>query len=554
MRYDLAQLSTPARSYDVCIVGSGPAGLSLARELAGKGLRLCVLESGRLEPTARGDRLRQVECAGIEIKPWSRERVFGGASTTWAGLSSPLDAIDFESRAWVPHSGWPIHAQDLALGYQRAAEVYRFATVEQLSVSGGLSKLRARGDWQPSWQQLEEKLFLAAAPAQNFATEQGAIFDRDDCDLYYDASVLRLEAERSTARVARAIVRASSGVELALEADRFVLATGGIENARLLLVSQDLCPAGLGNEHDQVGRYLMNHPKNYYGRVLFREPVRSLPYFFGCMAEGYSGYAGLRLVESEQRAQGVLNSYVRLEPLFPWTDSRGVEALVTLAKQSRWMMGRVQAQGRRGVVELRDYAETGDDSELQNQRSGLGRSLSLMGHVLGDFPRVTRYALSRLRSGRKPRVAAARLRNFMEMQPHPENRVTLSRTLDEHGVPLPHVRHTVSELDRRSLIELHARLAQELNAMGSARLESDLAQAQPWPIDADASHHMGTTRMGKDPATSVVNAQLRVHSVRNLYIAGASVFPTSGCANPTYTIVALSVRLAQHLIAEGQRR
>jgi choline dehydrogenase-like flavoprotein len=85
---------------------------------------------------------------------------------------------------------------------------------------------------------------------------------------------------------------------------------------------------------------------------------------------------------------------------------------------------------------------------------------------------------------------------------------------------------------------------------GFGRLESDLARADPWPIAQDASHHMGTTRMGRDPASSVVDAQGRVHSLANLYLAGASVFPTSGSANPTFTIVALSIRLAEHLRAE----
>lgn len=538
------RLSTlkPSCEHDICIIGSGPAGLTLARELVGTGLRVLVLESGIEQATARGNRLRALVSDGIQIKPFSRERVFGGASTTWAGLSSPLDRIDLAVRDWVCDSGWPISREELDVGYARAAELHGFAGLTQLAVDGPLAALRRKGEWQPVWRALEEKLFLAAAPAQNFASLHGAIFDGERLDLLLGASVVRLESERGSARIARAILRLADGSEHSAQAGVFVLATGGIENARLLLLSRDQCPAGLGNEHDQVGRYLMNHPKNYRGRILFEKPVRSLPWFFGAMHGGFSGYGGLRFTEAEQRARGLLNSYVRLEPLFTWTGSQGVEALVTLAKRSRWIMGRVQAQGRRGTVELRDYAETGDDSVFQEeQRLGV-----LLGHVLRDLPRVTRYAWSRAVSRRKPAIAAARLRNFMEMQPLAENRVLLSEQRDEQGVPLPLVRHRVSELDRRSLIALHARLAEELRANG-ARLESDLSTAEPWPIDQDASHHMGTTRMGTDPRTSVVDPSLRVHSVPNLYCAGASVFPTSGCANPTYTIVALSVRLARHL-------
>lgn len=532
----------PRAEHDVCIVGSGPAGISLARELQGSGLRVLVIESGTEQPSARGNRLRTVVSDGIEIKPFSRERVFGGASTTWAGLSSPLDAIDLAVRAWVPLSGWPIAAEELRAGYARAAELHGFASLAQLSLDGPLARLRAKGDWQPGWKQLEEKLFLAAAPAQNFAQLHGSLFDSEAADLLLGASVIRLETEASGSRVERAIVRLADGSERAIAANIFVLATGGIENARLLLVSRDRCDRGLGNEHDQVGRGLMNHPKNYHGIIRFEAPVRSLPYFFGCMHEGFSGYGGVRFCEAVQRERRLLNSYVRLEPLFPWSDSRGVEALVTLAKRNRTVMGRVQREGRSGTVELRDYAETGDDSQFQEER----RASVLIGHVLGDLPKVIRYAWSRAVSRRRPKVHAARVRNFMEMQPLAENRVMLSERLDDNGVPLPLVRHRASELDQRSLIELHRQLREELRSNG-ATLVTELETARPWPIDQDASHHMGTTRMGSDPRTSVVDANLRVHGVPNLYCAGASVFPTSGCANPTYTIVALSARLARHL-------
>jgi choline dehydrogenase-like flavoprotein len=172
--------------------------------------------------------------------------------------------------------------------------------------------------------------------------------------------------------------------------------------------------------------------------------------------------------------------------------------------------------------------------------------------VLRHAPSVLQYLWFRVVPGQVPRVRRARLRNFMEMEPHPDNRVTLSARTDEHGLPLPHVEHRCTELDRRSLIALHARLAEAFAAAGLGRLESDLAErgADDWPIDQDASHHVGTTRMGDDPATSVVDADARVHGTANLYCAGGSVFPTSGCANPTYTICALSIRLAEHLVRE----
>ena len=138
----------------------------------------------------------------------------------------------------------------------------------------------------------------------------------------------------------------------------------------------------------------------------------------------------------------------------------------------------------------------------------------------------------------------------MEMEPRPENRVELGTAVDPNGQPTALVRHDCSALDRRSLVELHDVLRTELSAAGFGELETDLATADPWPITQDASHHMGTTRMGTDPAVSVVDPECRVHGVENVWMAGASVFPTSGCANPTFTIVALAIRLAETLERE----
>jgi choline dehydrogenase-like flavoprotein len=528
-------------TYDVCVVGSGPAGTTVAAELAAAGRSVCVLESGTRRTTPYADRLRAVESEGLAIKEYSRERVLGGASTTWAGLSAPLDEIDCEPRPSRPEWGWPIPRAELSADYRRAAERYRFAPLE-LFEPGGFDALRERGDLRPAWRELEEKVFLAAAEPQDFGREWRAVFEGEGADLILDATVVRLERTPGGGRVTAALAATSDGRRRPVAARRFVLATGGIENARLLLLSD-----GLGNEHDQVGRCLMNHPKNYHGLIRLARPVRELPYFFGCLQAGYAGYAGLRLSERVQRERDCLNAYVRFEPLFPWSDSLGVEAFVLLVKRSRRLLTFWKRRHADEVVTLRDYAETGDDSELANERKSFLGWLRVIGLVFADAVPVARYVLSRLRNGASPVVSTIRVRNFMEMEPCPQNRVVLSDAADAHGSALPLVRHAPTALDRRSLVALHEVLGAELERTGVGLLESDLADADPWPIDYDASHHMGTTRMGTDPARSVVDTDCRLHAVDNVYLAGASVFPTSGCANPTFTIVALAIRLARHL-------
>jgi len=537
----IADLDDSARTpgeYDVVIVGSGPAGMTLACELADSGRRIAVLESGLARTTAHGDRLREVDSRGIHIKDYSRERVLGGASTTWAGLSSPLDEIDFAPRAFLQQSEWPVPRAELLDFYAQAAARYRFAELAAFE-PGGFDRLRPKGDLSPRWEQLEEKVFLAAGEPQNFGKEWRSVFEREGVDLWLDATATELERD-GAAGVASVKLRSRGGREVSVRGRVFVIATGGIENARLLLASE------LGNEHDQVGRYLMNHPKNYFGVVRFTTPVEHLPYYFGCLDRGFAGYAGLRLRTSEQVERELLNSYVRFEPLFPWTDSQGVESLVLLVKRSTTFFAFWKRRHADQVVELRDYSETGDDSDFQNARKSFFEWCALIPRIVFDLPRVSTYLFYRLTKAR-PKIRAARVRNFMEMEPRPENRVRLSSTEDPYGGRRADVEHSCSERDQRSMVAVHEALAAELARTGVGRLESPLGMQSPWPIDQDASHHMGTTRMGSDARTSVVDADLKVHSVENVYMAGSSVFPSSGCANPTFTIVALSIRLARHL-------
>ena len=542
---DLNESELGSDEYDLCIVGTGPAGGTLAAELQGSGLRICVLESGRSAPTKFADALKAVTSEGIHVKDYSRERVLGGASTTWAGLSSPLDTTDFAVRPWLSKSGWPIEERELTPFYAAAAERYRFPPADFFGPTG-FGRLRGRGGLAPEWRTIEEKVFLACSDPQNFGREQRHVYE-GDVDLFLDASVLSLQPdENDTQRIAHARVRTRDGREHQVRAAVFVLAAGGIENARLLLNSTASSPAGLGNEHDQVGRYFMNHPKNYHGILHLTQPVEDVPYYFGCLFEGFAGYAGLRLDSAEQERLGLLNSYVRLEPLFPWSDSQGVEALVLMVKRSTFFFRRWKEKRKDEVVTLRDYAETGDDSDLQNTRKGFWQWLGLGFTILFDIRRVATYAFYRL-SRKKPKIRRVRLRNFMEMEPVAENRVVLSEERGPHGQPIAHVRHACTETDQRSMKALHAQLARELEESGLGRLETSLELASPWPITQDASHHMGATRMGIDPADSVVDVNARLHSAENVFLAGASVFPTSGSANPTFTIVALSIRLAKHL-------
>lgn len=532
--------STP--SYDLCVIGGGPAGLTVANEVARRRprLRLCVLESGAWEPTVFADGLRDVDVTGIHVKPHSRERVLGGASSTWAGLSAPLDGIDFEHRPWVPHSGWPLTREDLLPYYAAAAERYRFAPLALFDPE----------NWTPDgerrWQRLEWKAFLRDESPQRFGEEFADVFEREGVDLYLNATVTRLGGDAETAGATHAVVRTTGGSEGQLRARRFVVATGGIEVPRLLLLSTFACPHGLGNERGQVGRYLMNHPKGNHGALVPRHPLPSPLPFFGLERGPHQGFLGLRLTEREQAARGVLNSYLRLLPVRAWADRPGVQALIA-------GVHRLRTGGRAAPAAETpsDPMEVPEPDGYEEPAVGWAGWTATTAAVARDHRSVRTFLAHRLRGDGGRPVTAFVLRNFMEMAPDPANRVTLGPRRDAFGTPLPAVHHDVGSLDRRSMAAVHEALRADLTLGRWARLDSGLSEGdEPWPLRQDASHHLGTTRMGRDPATSVVDAQGRIHGVPNVYVAGGSVFPTSGNANPTFTIVALAIRLAEHLATD----
>jgi choline dehydrogenase-like flavoprotein len=542
---------SPEETYDVCVIGAGPAGLTLVAELAPTGRKICVVECGLEKKSPPADALREVESRGeIRIKEESRERVLGGASSTWAGLSAPLDGIDFAPRPYLSFpSSWPFPRAELEPHYRRI-ECYGFAPFDAFG-EGGLSEARHVDELSFAGGPICEKIFIAADPPWNFGKKLRGVLDLPNIDLALGAAVTGFASSATgvsgLADVTAAKVKTISGREVSVRAKIFVIAAGGLESVRLLLASRDTCPAGLGNERDQVGRYLMNHPKDCFGVLALSRPVTRLPYLFGHLKKGWAGYAGLRFGEEEQRRRGVLNSYLRFEPVFDWTDSRGVQALVWCAKSARLMLSWWKRRQQDRLVELREWSETGDDvNPALAGAAGLSWFRAAY-EIVRDLPAVFAYAYHRLRPNVSPLVREVRLRNFMEMEPRPENRLTLSDRLDRNGVPVPVVQVSTSALDRRSLVELHRAFGEEAARLGFGTLRGDLAAADPWPIAFDASHHLGGARAGIDPADSVVDANLRVHTAANLYVASGAVFPTSGCANPTYTICALAARLAEHL-------
>ncbi len=511
-------------TYDVCIIGSGPAGMTIAAELSNTDLKICVIESGGISKNQSTDRLKEVVSIGdIKIRDSSRERIFGGTSTTWSGLSSPLDSIDLTT--------WPIQQSEINEYYRRAKD-YGFPDLKEFNEIG-IYEAKKNADFTLQSKMIKEKIFIAKDPAWNFAKELKYIFNSNNADIFLNSTVINLK--KNGDNIEEVLVKCESNT-YGIKSKIFIVAAGGIESTRLLLTSN------IGNENDQVGRYITNHPKNNYGVIKLNKPVKDLTYLFGYLHSGWARSAGISLTEELQKSLGVLNSYVRLEPVFPWTDSAGVREIIAISKKLNYLLDWWKKMQRK-IVGLRDWNETGDTRRKDIKFNWF----TAIYKIVIDAPKVISYGYHRIFQNKVVPIISIRLRNFMEMEARAENRIILDDKTDTNGIRVPKVILNLSDLDKRSVIELHRVLAEEIRNREIGILESDIDKVGVWPVNSEASHHLGGTIMGLDKTRSVVNENLKVYSTNNLYICSGSVFPTSGCANPTYTICALAIRLADHL-------
>ncbi|MCB9675798.1 MAG: GMC family oxidoreductase [Alphaproteobacteria bacterium] len=462
---------------DVCVVGAGAAGISLARRLRTSGLDVLLLEAGGFEPDAAGQALYDGEMvepfkrSADDYPRTSRLRYFGGTTNHWAGWCRPLDAHDFSDRPWMG-GGWPVSRAELEGPYRVAEKLV------------GIEPVRDARAWEgsarpplplPAGSRLETAFFHFSEPRRFGQAYRGDLVGAERVRLVLDAAVTAFHASPDRTHVERLTV-ASPGRTWTVEARAFVLATGGLENARMLLV------ADLGNDHDLVGRYFMDHP----------------------------GVKGLRAAMSapslglyQERARGTVVA----------CPAMGVVALTP----------RVQREERlpNGCFLLR--------SDWEPDALGAG--------VVAAAGGLARKA-----------VVAVQSSFIAEPIPYAESRVTLLDARDALGLPKIRLHWRLHPDTRASLARAAEIFATELAKAGLGRAHVGAMHDEALPKGLDAgNHHIGTTRMAADPTKGVVDATCRVHGIDNLYVAGSSVFPTAGFANPTLTIVALAVRLADHL-------
>jgi choline dehydrogenase-like flavoprotein len=539
-----ARVPTDFLRFDVCIVGSGPAGITLAHTISRSGLCVCLLESGGYKPAEEAQNLN----AGAVDSPHGyreqivrdgRRRQFGGTTNLWnhevRGESAryvryvPLDEIDFERRDWVPESGWPFTRGEIWHFYERAQQVcgvskfdYR---AEACETGAQTSRL-----WQT------EKIESVASQfgsSRIFLEHYRRALVRDErVSVILRAALLQLQMDPLSRAITSAQAGTPDGRKFQVRAQAFVLAAGGLENARILLLHDALQPGGLGNQHDMVGRCFMDHPAITLGKLIPSSSAvfGQARFYDQNIVGGQAVMYKLHIRPEAMRREKMLNLCAVLVPHFKNLRAIGPAVLhQLLVRAPRFLWRHLLAQHRDSLQ------DGGEPPEPLRQR------------LLEQYYSEGRCGWSRL-NGLERRFREFRVRSLVEQSPDRSNRIMLQEQTDAFGQRKIKVLWRWNELDLRSIRQAQQIFRRELAAadIGTFIPMEDSVGSQPRRFDSP-HHFLGTTRMHDNPRSGVVDADCRVHGVRNLFIAGSSVFPTGGFANPTLTIVALALRLATHI-------
>jgi len=514
---------------DVCIVGGGAAGITLSRDLAKSGLDVCLLESGGLDYDARIQELARGTSCGYTYYDLeeSRLRFFGGTTSIWGGRCAQLDRIDFERRPWVEHSGWPFGKDAIAPYYARAQRDFDLAEMD-----GSDAAWKEHGLGRPPFDrdEIATSFWQFDLAADRFAQARCRdVIDSPKIKVVLHATVINIQANADGTAIDRLDIANLRGGRGEARGKIYVLAAGGLEVPRLLLASNGVHPNGLGNGYDVAGRYFMEHPHARGGHIVTTDvwtTLRLLPRSYSYRGHRYAALA--RPGEALQRREGALNSSFTISARQPPDEK------MTLTKHV-YMRLRKELNPNRGNRIL-----------WHLNRRFLLAAREFVGPHIG---------WSQVKRGSHGLYMVVRA----EQAPNPQSRVVLSDERDSLGMRRLVLDWRMSPIDKRTVQVATGALDRELKRMGLGRvervpwLEDDGPLWQSDPLVSNhpigGFHHMGTTRMGQSPRDSVVDADCRVHGIGNLYIAGSSVFPTSGWANPTMTILALAHRLGDHLTA-----
>jgi choline dehydrogenase-like flavoprotein len=541
--------AAPTLVADICIIGAGAAGITMALELAGSRNEVLVLESGGLRAEAATQDLYagSVVDERLHSPPDRyRQRRFGGTTTIWGGRCTPLDPIDLERRDYVPHSGWPIGLHDLMPYYPRANSLCEAGKFQYTLAQAFDKPQRPMIDGFASENFTTDTLERFSCPTDFGARYGQRLRDARNVRVVLHANVTAVNLDESGARVLSLTARTLRGKVFAVTANRFVMAAGGLEVARLLLASRDVHSSGIGNQHDVVGRYYMCHLAGTMGALTIHRPLSGVWNGYDLSAEGIYCRRRIALTPEAQRRQRVGNFICRLHhPRI--TDPAHRNAILSALYLAKFVIPYEYGKRLHGEERVSWSAWL---KHLRNVAAGPFDAAGFAWHMLKDRKLAKRKFPSIVI---KPKANLFSLDFHGEQQPNPASRVTLEAATDALGLPRISIdwRYTAGDVETvgRAMALLAADLRQ--TGVGDLKYDASSVENEITRYGAYGGHHIGTARMGNDPRESVVDANCRIHGMTNLFVAGTAVFPTSSQANPTLTVVALALRLADRLKGEA---
>ncbi|YAF95017.1 MAG: GMC oxidoreductase [Nodularia sp. CChRGM 3473] len=513
---------------DICIIGAGAAGITLAHELRDLGMEVVLLESGGMKLEDETQDLNRGDVVDLRVHGALedyRRRHFGGATTVWGGRCVPFDTVDFESRPYVPHSGWPITKRDLDPYYARA-HVYCDIGSYTYKINDLLCSPQREKTMIPGFKSEEisiDKLYLFSLPTDFGKKYIDTLKKSSSIKVYLYANCLQVMLTSEGNNVNYLEVASFRKNKFFVSAKQYILAGGGLEVARLLLLSNNVQQQGIGNQYDLVGRFYMCH---VYHRSEVKFKTSNIISDYEKTFQGVYCLRAISINENIQKQHQLLNHRAYLER----PDSS-------------------DPSHKNGIISAIYLAEI-----LMKKQANSHQISKHIKNILFDFDGILNFSKKwinkKIISKRKlPPVLLKSdantytLRIDSEQVPNPCSRVTLSDQRDNFGLNRLKVDWQYTDLDVDSPIKT-------AQLIGQALTQSEVGQIRllPNPIPkALGGHHLGTTRMASSPVHGVVDENCKVHGVNNLYIASSSIFPTSSYANPTLTIVAIAIRLADYL-------
>ena len=528
------------KEHQICVVGSGIAGTILATELAQTFTDICLVESGAWQPDNDTQSLYDLTNVGHPIREnfQSRLRYFGGSCNIWAGRAMVYQEVDLKHRPWMTDLGWPLTFEELDGYYERASQYLNLPTYDKFKLAYWTDKL---SEFETTFVQNEQFkpniVMFGKSPARfGYKTKyykQAQASDRMTAYIHSNVVNLALSEDQST--VSQIDIACLSGTRYTIKAKTVILACGGLENTRILMASNQQIPGGIGNQHGLLGRYYMDHPRAVFGRVNLTRKV-SLEHTLGIPVTGGKMQLGIGLSDAIQEKEDLLNNYLSLEPNYSIRMVEGYHAFVKLMKRLL----------RKGY--------SGDRFDFKNEEiADVPEMIYLLTpkELLPHFMYYSYYKYSRFAKKFISKLDHLSIVSYSDQEVSVDSRVYLGEDTDPLGMPRLVLDWKVSERSLRSSLRLMQLLDEHFRKHDVGYVEEDVTQLNELPY-TDASHHLGTTRMSTDPTTGVVDLNSKVHGIDNLYIAGSSIFPTAGHANPTFTIAAMSLRLADYLRASSR--